>query len=145
MGINVVYDQKLLKNICDKLLPRLVILYGSRSSGNPPPNEESDLDLAVLDRPGRLSYSRYSDFCRQLTQVFDSYNLDLVVLNNVDSLFRYEVVSQGKLLCGDEEDFLEYKAFAYKDYVDSWDLRNLEDALFKKQFEWIKNQLYASS
>ncbi len=44
----------------------------------------------------------------------------------------------GVLLWGDVDDFLEYKVFAYRDFVDSADLRELEEALFRKKMAYIR-------
>ena len=138
------YDRKALDSTAKKLGLSLILVYGSRALGSPPPNEESDLDIAVLDlKP--YSPIRYSDLHRELFKVFGNYELDLVLLSQADPLFRYEILSRSRLLCGPEAEFLEQKAFAYRNYMDSRDLRQLEDILFEKKFAWIQSQLHGTT
>ena len=81
----------------------------------------------------------------ELVDVFQKYDLDLILLHQADPLFRYEIMSRGRLLHGRADDFLEYKAWAYRGYVESYDLRQLEEILFQKKFDWIKSQLHGSA
>lgn len=37
------------------------------------------------------------------------------------------------------DDFLEYKAFAFRDFLDSEDLRALEEKLFQKKMAFIRD------
>ncbi len=134
------YDQENLEQICSELEIRLLIFFGSRATGRPQPSAESDLDLAVLFQPGR-DLKQIGKCWSKLSDIFEGQVLDLTVLNLADPLFRYEVLRDGILLYGDEDNFLEYKAFAFRDFVDSQDLRNLEEKLFQKKMQYIRNQL----
>jgi hypothetical protein len=58
--------------------------------------------------------------------------LDLKQMHNIDSLFRFLIVRDGVLLYGDQMDYDEFRAFAYRDYMDSEDLRKLQDTLLRK-------------
>ena len=53
-------------------------------------------------------------------------NLDIKSLKGVDSLFRFLVVQDGFLLAGDDLKYQSFNAFAFRDYVDSAGLRDLE-------------------
>jgi hypothetical protein len=44
---------------------------------------------------------------------------------------------------GDPDLFFDYRAFAFRDFVDSADLRRLEHALFRRKMAWIGKQLDA--
>lgn len=134
------YDQENLEQICSELEIRLLILFGSRATRRLKPSAESDLDLAVLFQPGR-DLKQIGQCWTKLSDIFEGQVLDLAVLNSADPLFRYEVLRDGILLYGDEDDFLEYKAFAFRDFVDSQDLRNLEEKLFQKKMQYIRDQL----
>lgn len=81
--------------------------------------------------------SLYSD----LTGVFGDIErpLDVVILDKKDPLFIYQVAKDAKLLYGDSVDFEEFKAFAFRNYMDSKDLRELEKKLV------LKGQKYLSS
>ncbi|MBI5242626.1 MAG: nucleotidyltransferase domain-containing protein [Elusimicrobia bacterium] len=111
---------------------RMAILFGSHAVGRPAPGRESDLDIAVRDtRPAGTK--RFYALYKALSSVFPGYNLDLAFLGDADPLFRYEVTSRGRLLYGDSLEFLEYKAYAYRDYVDSQDLFRLEEKLLRRR------------
>lgn len=96
-------------------------------------------------RPQAILCYGFSDIHGQLTRAFPGDSIDLAFLRNVDPLFRWEIVRDGRLLWGDPVDFLEYRAFAFRDYVDSADLRALERALFLKKMAMIHRVLDAAA
>jgi predicted nucleotidyltransferase len=138
------YDAKRLEAACERLGLTLLVAYGSRAGAAREPRPDSDLDLA-LSLPGPRGWARLSDCLRALGEVFQDYALDAVFLSDADPLFRWEIMREGKLLYGDPLEFLEYRAFAYKDFVDSADLRRVEAALFRKRMDWIREQLHAAA
>jgi hypothetical protein len=64
---------------------------------------------------------------------------------DADPLFRWEIMDRATLLYGDLDEFLEYRAFAYRDFVDSADLRALERTLSDYKLERIRERLRAAS
>jgi predicted nucleotidyltransferase len=138
------YDPAHLDAVCRELDLQMVVLYGSRATGGPPPTPESDLDLAVVGRRPHAA-TPLMMWHQALADVFDGYALDLARLGTADPLFRYEIFRQGILLYGDLDAFFEYKAFAYRDFVDSADLRALEDALFQKKMAYLRSHLDGAS
>ncbi|MCG6867598.1 MAG: hypothetical protein LJE91_02380 [Gammaproteobacteria bacterium] len=53
-------------------------------------------------------------------------------------------MQSGRLLDGDPDLFCEYRAYAYRDFVDSADLFALEQTLFEKKMARIKGLLHDS-
>jgi predicted nucleotidyltransferase len=139
----LVYDPDRLGALCERLGIRRVVLFGSRATGSPPPGPASDLDLAVSlvdpDHP-----TRFRELHHELSELFATESLDLASLDRADPLFRWEVVREGVLLWGDPLDYLEFRAFAFRDFVDSADLRRLERALFEKKLAYIRERLGAA-
>jgi uncharacterized protein len=135
--VSIPYDPERLEAVCRELGLRLVVLFGSRATGMPPPPPESDLDVAVLGSRGGAPVTFWGCY-RELAEVFGGMDLDLVLLHEADPLLRWEIMSRGSLLCGDPDEFLEYRAFAFRDFVDSEDLRELEDALFRKKMAFLR-------
>jgi hypothetical protein len=43
---------------------------------------------------------------------------------------------------GNPLDFLEYRAFAYRDFVDSASLRAVEKVLFRKKMKYLRGMLH---
>lgn len=139
-----VYDAERLDAACRDLDLKLVVLFGSRATGSPPPTAESDLDLAVWTGAPNAR-ERFWTLHRALAEAFAGHVLDLVVLDTTDPLFRHEIMRAGVLLWGDQDRFFDYRAYAYRAFVDSADLRALEDALFRKKMAYIRRTLHGAS
>ena len=116
---------------------RLVVLFGSRAKGRPPPAPDSDVDIAVLGMP----VARSQDGFEALSEVFPDHPLDVVRLEDADPLFRQEIMHKGVLLWGDPNLFCDYRAYAYRDFTDAADLFALEKALFWKKMKRLEEQL----
>ena len=101
-----------------------------------------DLALAFQRNESRPAWSQLYD---ELSPAFPERSLDFVYLADADPLFRWEIMDRGVLLHGSVDDFLEARAFAYRDFVDSGDLRALEHALFERKLAFIRGQLRAAS
>ncbi|GIX29051.1 MAG: hypothetical protein KatS3mg123_2932 [Burkholderiales bacterium] len=134
-----VYDPERLADVAKRYGLRLVVLYGSHAKHHAGP--ESDLDIAVLGCRAEEFLDCYTD----LAEVFQRYSLDLVRLEDADPLLRHEIMHQNVLLWGDPDLFYEYRAYAYRDFIDSSDLFALEDLLFRKKMARMKEKLYGSA
>jgi predicted nucleotidyltransferase len=119
---------------------QLIVLFGSQAKGQPAPGPESDVDVAVYGCPSEKYWPCYE----ALDAAFEGANLDLVRLEEADTLLRYEIMQSGRLLEGDPDLFCEYRAYAYKDFIDSADLFALEQTLFEKKLARLRKQIYAS-
>lgn len=122
-----------------------IVLFGSRASGKTH-REESDFDVAVLTESGRDIHSSlgyYSEILFFLVDVLGipDRKLDLANMNSANPLFRYEIVSGGTLLFGNQNDYDEYRAFAFKDFVDAKPLFSLERFLINKRQKLFKEAL----
>jgi predicted nucleotidyltransferase len=114
---------------------KFIILFGSQAVGDR--HENSDFDVAVLTtREKNLSVLKnYSEILVFLSNILGipDYRIDLTNLNKANPFLKYEVVSSGRLLYGDEDEYADYRAGAFKDYVDSQPLFHLEKYLIKKR------------
>lgn len=129
-------DREKLNKTAGKKGMRFIILFGSRVSCGI--RKDSDFDVAVLTESEKnisKDIDYYNDILFFLSDALDipDYKLDLTNLNNANPLLRYEVVFSGELLYGDRTDYDEYRAFAFKDYIDARPLFNLEKYLIKKR------------
>ena len=122
----------------------MVVLFGSHATGVPAPGPESDVDLALAFHPGR-GRGQFWDCYEGLSDAFPGATLDLVFLTDADPLFRWEIMRRSRLLWGEPLDYLEYRAFAFRDYVDSADLRELERSLFERKMALVRERLRAAS
>lgn len=136
-------DEERVDEACRSLGIRLLLLFGSRATGRPAPTADSDLDLAVVFRKGRPLPS-LPEALEALASAFPGEDVDVVLLHDADPLLRWEVLRDGVLLRGDPLDHLEYRAFAYRDFMDSEDLRKLERRLSEKKVARVRERLRAS-
>lgn len=142
----------LLKGLCDILIAvkvdkerikkyafekgiRFIVLFGSQAVGNR--GENSDFDVAVLTTKEKNisileNYSEILDFLSDVMGIPD-HRIDLTNLNRANPFLKYEVVSSGKLIYGDEDEYADFRAGAFKDYIDSQPLFHLEKYLIKKR------------
>lgn len=131
MNLTLQQKEKLIEvgqkfNLC------FIILHGSYAKNKP--HSGSDLDIALLGN----KFIESRDFFKiydELAELFGDCRereLDLKTLHHVDPFFRYQVVKDGVLLYGNSLAYEEFKAYAFRDYIDSFDLRRLELILLKK-------------
>ena len=67
-----------------------------------------------------------------LSEALGPLPLDMARIESAGALFRHEIMRVAILLYGDPDLFCEYRAYAYRDFVDSADLLALEETLFLK-------------
>lgn len=135
--------QKLEKYAEEKGI-RLIVLFGSQAAGTA--RDDSDFDVAVLLRKGKNfsgDFDLYSNLLGVLSKILDigTEKLDLTDLAKANILLRHEIVSGGSLLFGDEDDYAQYRAFAFRDYIDAKPLFELEDLLIRKRQLLIKQAI----
>lgn len=123
---------------------RSIVLFGSQLQVLP--REGADFDIAVSReerRPLMSDFNLYSQILEGLSAILGiAYEkIDLTDLDRANILLRYEITSGGRLLYGDELEYLELKSFAFRDYVDAVRLRDLEDFLIRKRQKLISDAL----
>jgi len=135
-------QKKQLMNIGKAHNLYFIILHGSYATGKE--YAGSDVDIALLGKTF-LPFDEVLQIHGELADIFgDSKEreLDLKTLHHIDPLFRYQVVRDGVLLYGNKRVYEEFKGYAFRDYMDSSDLRELQDLLLKKSIVAL-SQRYA--
>ena len=120
------------------------LLFGSYAVGRPTPL--SDIDFAVLlDEP--IEYDRLFEekmhLLGTLTEIFQTDNLDLVVLNEAPVGLAYSAMRDGKLLYirnSETNKFVSFKAKAIDRYFDYRPVQNYFSAALGRR---IKEGSYA--
>jgi predicted nucleotidyltransferase len=112
-----------------------VYLFGSQARGRV--WGESDVDLAVLLGSG-VSRERYGKIRAQLIgelmSVFESNNVDVVILNEAPPLLTYEGVIRGGRLLFEKDRLarIRFEVRAFQEYVDTAPLREVQNRDLKE-------------
>lgn len=85
-----------LKDICEKYKIHLMILFGSY--GTERFNNKSDIDIAIIGENPQLLKTRYLEMLEELSGYFDYREIDLILLNHADSLLKFNIATDGKLI-----------------------------------------------
>ena len=104
----------------------LIIAFGSQISGKA--THSSDFDFAVYsEKP--VSLSDRTDIVEFISKKFkiNEDKIDLIDLYSVSPLLKFEVAKKGKLIEGDEFDFIRFKVRAFKEYTDTAKFRRFRE------------------
>ena len=110
---------------------KLIILFGSKASGKS--GRLSDTDVAVLaDHP--LCLEEKSELSLQVAEKLgvSEDDIDIVDLADASPLLAQEISSKGKLLRGDEEEFVRFRVRAWKRYLDTARFRRAREKALEK-------------
>ena len=121
---------------------KLLLIYGSYAKGNQ--RKDSDLDIAFLGNVP-VDFDGYFRLHSDLADIFGDMarDLDVVDIYKKDPLFLYQVAKNSQLLYGRALDYHEFRAFAFRSYMDSKDIRKLEKILVFRYQNYL-DTLYAS-
>lgn len=126
---------------------RLVVLFGSQAVGKA--RNDSDYDLAVLlaEEKKFSELEVFNDVLfylgKELTLPVEK--IDLANISNANPLLQQEIFSKGQLLFGDRNLFDEYRAVAFREYIDAKKLFDLESAMLKKRVTLLKQLIHKNA
>ena len=117
----------------------LIIAFGSQISGKM--RADSDFDVAVL-APKPLTLTDRTKLCGYLAKKFNlnEDKIDLTDLRTASPLLLYEVAKNGKLMQGNNFNFIRFKVRAWKIYQDTAKFRRLGGQMVKKYVQRIHSQ-----
>lgn len=106
--------EKIIAFLQSKLSLRLLILFGSYASGHA--TEKSDIDLAFYADDPIDTNTLLLEIAPELAALLHIEKVDLVNLKEIDTVFRFVIVSTGKIIYR-EGDFDTYLDLAYTQYL----------------------------
>lgn len=110
----------------------LLYIFGSYATGKN--NSNSDLDIAVLLKEPYDSMDKLS-LLGDFTDIFRRDDIDLVVLNAVGPVLKYQAIKYGKKLYEKSEEVrVNFEVRVIKEYLDMEPFR-------RRQFEILKAKL----
>jgi predicted nucleotidyltransferase len=124
-----------LERIAGKHHLKLVVVYDSTARGEERPG--SDVDLAVLGEK-ELGSEALLELSFQFQHLVGEAQVHLVSLHRVDPFFRYQVTRDSILLYGEPLDYHDFRAYAFRAYVDSRDLLRLERRLTERTLSHLR-------
>ena len=124
---------------------RLVVLFGSQVDGTA--NENSDYDIAILTERSKSiarSFDDYTEILFLLEKVLGipAEKIDLTNLATATPLLLHEIFENSRLISGDELDYEEQRARAFRKYIDAQPLFALRRAMIKKRQEELRKKIY---
>ncbi len=106
---------------------RLAYLFGSQATRRM--HSSSDIDVAVLLDKSLTSDERFTEWLRllgDLSCIFGTDHVDLVMLNEAPPLLAYETLRHGILLyCADAQTRIEFQVCTLRAYEDTMPLRRI--------------------
>ncbi|MBU4480926.1 nucleotidyltransferase domain-containing protein [Patescibacteria group bacterium] len=138
MELNFSQKRK-LKELAEKYQLKLMILFGSQVKERF--HQESDVDVAYLSKKD-LSGKEIIALDCDLIDVFSQDRVDLTNLRQDNPFLSSEIAKNSQLLYGKEMDYLEFKAFAFKDYVNHQPLFDLTSILIRRRHLLLREKIY---
>ncbi len=137
--MNLKINKEKIKEIAQKYNLEMVLLFGSQVNSRAKP--DSDVDVAYSAKK-QLSVDEKIGFNNELCDFFKKDIVDQVDIKNANPLLLHEISTNSKLIFGKEIDYLEFKAFTFRNYIDSQSLFNLEELLIKKRHQEFGKLIY---
>lgn len=112
---------------------KLVILFGSQATKKAGKN--SDTDVAVLsDHP--LTLEEKTEIGIEVAGMFNisEDTVDVVDIWHAPPLLQHEIASNGKLIFGDNFDFIRFRVLAWKRYLDTAKFRRAREQAFAQYY-----------
>lgn len=122
-----------LKEVAERFDCILIYFFGSHAEKgrrflegkDVRPDSFSDLDVAVAFRnPPTEAIKIYGEIYKEISEVLEPFNIDLVFVHELDTLFQYEVIRGVRVYEKDER-----LTDAFEEGVMKW----TEDLIFKKR------------
>ena len=105
---------KMVEYLKNEINPFAIILFGSYSRNTQ--NKESDIDIAI--KGNNIDLKKIYDLKQKLEDISQK-DVDLVDLDDISDVFRYEILMNGiKLFCQDDYKFDLYKLGMCREYFE---------------------------
>lgn len=105
---------KMVEYLKNEINPFAIILFGSYSRNTQ--NKESDIDIAI--KGNNIDLKKIYELNQKLEDISQK-DVDLVDLDDISDVFRYEILMNGiKLFCQDDYKFDLYKLDMCREYLE---------------------------
>jgi uncharacterized protein YutE (UPF0331/DUF86 family)/predicted nucleotidyltransferase len=122
-------DVTLFEQWCRKYDVEMVILFGSQAKGLARP--DSDIDLGILLAKYPIPVEEELQLCLDLVGAVQTGKVDIVILNHADPFLCYEAACYGIAIYERTPSIFDrFKVMAFKRFVDTEPLRQMNDLYF---------------
>lgn len=110
----------------------LIYIFGSYAKGNN--RKDSDIDIALLLN-GEIDPYTKLNILGALVDIFKTENIDLVILNDVNEVLRFQVIKYGKLIYMESQlSKVLFETRTMSEYMDMEHFRNMQSEYSHKRF-----------
>lgn len=122
-------QKKQLRAIAQKYALNFIVLFGSRAQQFA--HKDSDIDIAISSKKP-LDYPEEFLLHRELSKVFNTNHIDLVLTTDASPLLLYNLAFKSQLLCENtKSSFAYFQMYAFKRYVEAKPLYALQKSLLR--------------
>lgn len=141
MQRNINEVEKVLNKHIDKLVRvygiKLIYIFGSYAKGEN--RADSDLDIAVYFDSEVDGFVKL-DILDELVGIFNREDIDLVILNNVDEVLKFQVIKYGKVVyMEDLVTKVTFESRVMSEYMDREYFREVRNKYSHKRFLEVMN------
>lgn len=109
-------EKTIISYLKEAASPYLIIIFGSTIKGNSTPDSDSDIDIAYLSDKALDKYTIFMTAQGLASKL--NRDVDLIDLNEANTVFQAQVVHTGKLIyCSDVRKKMEFEMKALKKYA----------------------------
>lgn len=117
---------------------KLIYVFGSYAKDKNSKN--SDLDIAVL-LDGKYNPIIKLNIIGDLVEIFNRDDIDLVILNDANSVLKHQIIKHGKVLYSDsEETKVSFEVKALKEYMDMEYFRKTQMRYINQWFQTVEDE-----
>ncbi|HHW70829.1 MAG TPA: nucleotidyltransferase domain-containing protein [Clostridiales bacterium] len=133
--------EKVLNKHIDKLVSdyeiKLIYIFGSYAKGEN--RADSDLDIAMYFDSEVDGFIKL-DILDELVGIFNREDIDLVILNNVDEVLKFQVIKYGKVVyMEDLVTKVTFESRVMREYMDMEYFREVRNKYSHKRFLEVMN------
>lgn len=141
MQRNIDEIEKVLNKHIDKLVSdyeiKLIYIFGSYAEGEN--RADSDLDIAMYFDSEVDGFIKL-DILDELVGIFNREDIDLVILNNVDEVLKFQVIKYGKVVyMEDLVTKVTFESSVMREYMDMEYFREVRNKYSHKRFLEVMN------
>lgn len=98
--------------------------------------DDSNVDIAVLGK-SVLALDEIIAISGEFSSALQKNEIDVKSLHRADPLFRHNATKNAILLYGAPRDFISFKIYAFRDFIESKSLFDLKEKLVEKRLETL--------